>query len=840
MLRQFGRWGLFSLFVLVSISGAYGQEKVAVADSYHVEIRVLADGSLEVTERLYMSFQGTFRKSSWEIALRRTDRIEVLEVGEEGRPYERGHGEKDYTYVVEENKDYVRVRWYYPELTDDKRIFYIRYRAIGAVRRYEGGDQVWWKALPKKHGYEIRQSRVVVYLPEGAVVQRAEAYGLARYMVEEGGKVVRFEAERPLVADESFEVRVQFAHGIISPEVPAWQAEKERMKVAVADSYHVEIRVLADGSLEVTERLYMSFQGTFRRGSWEISLRRTDGVEVLEVGEEGRPYERGHGEKDYTYVVEENKDYVRVRWYYPKVTDDKRTFYIRYRAIGAVRRYEGGDQVWWKALPEKHGYEIRQSRVVVYLPEGAVVERAEAYGPARYMVEGGGKVVRFEAERPLWADESFEVRVQFPHGIISPEVPAWQAKGERIEEEEERRQAMFLVAIGILFVAMTSVGAYGVWVWVRKYREPYVFDKPDILKEPPYLDPPGMVGALMDQEVEMRHILATLVDLAWRGIVTIEEVGAGEKDYVIRFIGGASVAKENREIEERLEPKASVKVKAYELKLLNALFRGKPVRRLSELKYKFYTSIPAIKASLWNALVEAGWAVHPPVVVRGLFSALFVIGIWGIILWGIITGLAFGIYIILLGVVALGLLIVWGRMLEWSYRTRAGAERAARWQAFAKWLKALHEINPAEAKAQLEAYLPYAIAFGIEKEFLARWLAIAPDTPPPSWYRSISSYGSMRSTSSASDRSSWGSMENTGIEGRGGGSSSLDSLADSLTGSLNSFASSLSGMLNATARILSSSPPFSSGGGRNGSSGGWSGGGSRGGGGGGGSSSSFD
>jgi uncharacterized membrane protein len=400
---------------------------------------------------------------------------------------------------------------------------------------------------------------------------------------------------------------------------------------------------------------------------------------------------------------------------------------------------------------------------------------------------------------------------------------------------------MFLVAIGILFAAMTSVVAYGVWVWVRKYREPYVFDKPDILKEPPYLDPPGMVGALVEQEVEMRHILATLVDLARRGIIIIEEVGAGEKDYVIRFGGGASVAKENREIEERLEPKASVKIKAYELKLLNALFRGKPVRRLSELKYKFYTSIPAIKASLWNALVEAGWAVsHYGVEVeKVLFTGLILLIFIGI--GGIMIGIAEGSIILVgLGALGLGLLIVLGRMLEWSYWTRAGAERAARWQAFARWLKELHEINPAEAKAQLEAYLPYAIAFGIEKAFIARWLAIAPDTPPPSWYRSTSSYGSMRSTSSASDRSSWDSMGNTGIEGRGAGSYSLDSLADSLTGSLNSFASSLSGMLNATASTLRSSPPSSLGGGRSGSSGGWSGGGSRGGGGGGGGSSSFD
>jgi|GEM_PF-4543584 len=400
-----------------------------------------------------------------------------------------------------------------------------------------------------------------------------------------------------------------------------------------------------------------------------------DGIEVLEVGEEGRPYERGHGEEDYTYVVEEDKDYVRVRWYYPELRDDKRMFYIRYRAIGAVRRYEGGDQVWWKALPEEHRYEIRQSRVVVYLPEGAVVERAGAYGPARYMVEEGGKVARFEAERPLGADESFEVRVQFPHGIISPEVPAWQVK-------EERMQVIGPVGIGIILLVMISMAAYGVWMWVRKYREPYVFDRPDILKEPPYLDPPGMAGALVDQKVEMRHILATLVDLARRGIIAIEEVGAGEKDFVIRFTGGASVAKENREIEEHLGDKASTEVNSYERELLNALFEGKPVRRLSELKDKFYTSIPKIKASLLNALVKAGWARRPLEGDSPLFIGPFVIGVT-------LMGMGFVSYI-LLGVGALGLglfILALIRGFKWSYWTQAGAERAARWQAFARWLK---------------------------------------------------------------------------------------------------------------------------------------------------------
>jgi len=204
-------------------------------------------------------------------------------------------------------------------------------------------------------------------------------------------------------------------------------------------------------------------------------------------------------------------------------------------------------------------------------------------------------------------------------------------------------------------------------------------------------------------------------------------------------------------------------------------------------------------------------------------------------------GMGFVSYI-LLGVGALGLglfILALIRGFKWSYWTQAGAERAARWQAFARWLKALHEINPTESKAQLEAYLPYAIAFGIEKEFLARWLAIAPDTPPPSWYRSTSSYDSTEITSSTRDDFSWSSMENKRVEDRGRGSYSLDSLADSLTKSLNSFASSVSDMLNAMASTLSSAPPSRSGSSDSGSSGDWSGGDS-GGGGGGGGSSSFD
>src|SRR5690606_38381890 len=67
-------------------------------------------------------------------------------------------------------------------------------------------------------------------------------------------------------------------------------------------------------------------------------------------------------------------------------------------------------------------------------------------------------------------------------------------------------------------------------------------------------------------------------------------------------------------------------------------------------------------------------------------------------------------------------------------RTRAGAEETEKWRAFKRYLDDLEKYDSLEtAKANFERFLPYTIAFGIEKTWVQRFNS-AGHAPTPTWY----------------------------------------------------------------------------------------------------------
>ncbi|HXF70458.1 MAG TPA: DUF2207 domain-containing protein [Thermoflexus sp.] len=577
---------------------------------------------------------------------------------------------------------------------------------------------------------------------------------------------------------------------------------------AIAERLDVEIRVLADGTLEITEHQMIRFIGTFRRGFREIPLRRTEGITILDLRDDEGVYRQEPSGQPFTYEIEEGDEAVTVRWFFPPTTNAVRTFHLRYLVRGAVRRYAEGDQLWWNPLPTEHAYEIRRSTITVFLPPGATAQRIAAYGPADGEILEDGQVVRFQARRPLQPDESFEIRVQFPHGIIPPEPPGWQEREDRIPLYN-----LGLLTLGLLL--LVGGPALALIVWAVRGRDPYAGVIPDVLAEPPAADPPAMVGVLLDEQADLRDILATVVDLARRGVLAIEEVREGfTRDFILRRTG--------QEADLRL----------FEVVLLRALFDGASVRRLKELRYRFFQRLPEIEAALYQEVARAGWFVGRPDRVRGgyrllafLFGGLAALagigaaswsedGLWG--MWAVAVGL---------GGTALAWFLIAPHMPR---KTREGAERAARWRAFAQGLRRLQPLAAEEARARLERYLPYAIAFGMERRFLRQWQEMAPDLPPPPWYRPwVRPYPTAAPGRTPGHAASVPSGEGPAVP-------SLDDMATSLTGSLNAFSESLTAMLNTAADSFISRPPSERGGG-----GRWSGGGSFGGGGGGGGRSGF-
>ena len=126
-----------------------------------------------------------------------------------------------------------------------------------------------------------------------------------------------------------------------------------------------------------------------------------------------------------------------------------------------------------------------------------------------------------------------------------------------------------------------------------------------------------------------------------------------------------------------------------------------------------------------------------------------------------------------------------------------------------------------------DKYLPYAIAFDMEKTWIRRFSNVS-TTPVPTWYFPTyygGHYGrGYRPGTPIGDNLPSAGDVLPGDIARAGGGMSLDTMAGDMSGGLESMASGLSNMLESASSTLTSQPQSSSSGGS------WSGGGSLGGG----------
>jgi len=229
-----------------------------------------------------------------------------------------------------------------------------------------------------------------------------------------------------------------------------------------------------------------------------------------------------------------------------------------------------------------------------------------------------------------------------------------------------------------------------------------------------------------------------------------------------------------------------------------------------------------------------------------------------ILLCVVLTEVQIGlIFLPFLVLAILGLILRW-QSKHMPRRTEAGAEAAAKWMAFRRYLTDIQKYEKLEeSTAIFDKYLPYAIAFGIEKSWVEKFARSR--TPAPGWLGPggtvvvinngplgggqqrwpQSGGGGLFDWIEPTQGGSGGNSRNRGDSGGGGG---LQDWSDWGAGGLQGSSDSLVDMLNSAARAFGgfgggsgrrSSGSFGSFGG-GGSRGGFSGGGSRGGGGGGG------
>ncbi len=607
------------------------------------------------------------------------------------------------------------------------------------------------------------------------------------------------------------------------------------------DRWDVDITIRPDGTFRVVEQQTIEFtSGTFRFGTRGIETSRLDRISAVEVSEGDRVFRESAGQEPWTFTTYMDGSEFQIQWFFPPTSDSRHTYTVAYTVSGGLRYYADGDQLWWKAVVSNRSFPVYASRVTVHVPEPAEIQNWDAYGTPARAQKLDARTVVFEAMEEIPAGQEFEVRVQFTPGVVAGEPPAWQAQADAeaaaLERQARWRPVMDLamLALGLLFLLGGPAVLY--LLWYTRGRDVPVKLPADYLIEPPSDIPAGMAGTLLDERADMEDIIATIVDLARRGVIAIEEVeepgflGIGaHKDFVYRL----------QRPPEGLLP--------YEQTLIREFFGGRAERRLSDLKNKFYTAIPKIQSQLYQEVVRAGYFKANPESVRGLYTGLGIAGlitaaVSGVFLAGALAGYTNWAICpsIGLGATFLGLIMLARAMPR---KTAEGSEAAARWRAFRRYLEHIEKYtNLEEAKEVFERYLPYAIAFGVEKEYVRKFAAV--NAPAPTWYvpyppqpvgRPYAHPGRPgqgdRAPGRASERPSPGQSEE--------GVPSLEGMTRGTFRGLEAMTGGLFTMLNSAATVLSSQPAPSSGRRSGFGGGGWSGGGSSGGGGSGGGSAGF-
>jgi len=230
---------------------------------------------------------------------------------------------------------------------------------------------------------------------------------------------------------------------------------------------------------------------------------------------------------------------------------------------------------------------------------------------------------------------------------------------------------------------------------------------------------PAQAGVLYDERADIIDLTSTIIDLAVRGYLRIEEIKTTkllfftDRDY--RLV--------------RLDKEAGEKLNDFEIKTLNGLFVGDGKEVLvSELKDRFYRNLDSIKRSLYSSLVRKKYFLSSPERMRYIYKVAGICVIFGgVFLFPSLMG---KLMMALSGLI----IIVLSRFMP--RKTRNGAETYYHLRGFREFInraeKERIKLLAKEDPTLFERMLPFALVFGLEEKWAEAFSDIF--TEPPNWY----------------------------------------------------------------------------------------------------------
>jgi uncharacterized membrane protein YgcG len=512
-------------------------------------------------------------------------------------------------------------------------------------------------------------------------------------------------------------------------------------------SYDVAVTVGSDGTMAVVETIDYDFGADARHGiQRDVPVRyhfdrshdrvlTLDGV-VAQVD----------GTRAEVQESDQPGGLHRIRIGDPSTTVTGRHFYVlRYQVAGALNHFADHDELYWNAVGQQWAVPIDQAAVRLTMP--AAIQRMTCFaGPAGSSLPCAGTgrdgpTAHFTAAG-LGPGEGLTVVAGIPVGAVSP-VPRPILEDRPSLARSFRATAGTLAGSAAVLALVLAALARALWRAGRDRRwvgspvdaamgndsgaeQPVgLFEDRSVPVElePPDGARPGQVGTLIDEAANPLDVTATIVDLAVRGHLRIEEVPEhgwfAKRDWTLVKLDGG---------------KGGGELRPYESALLGELLEGRDEVRLSQLRNTFATRLHRVEGALYDDVVGQGWFARRPDEVRLRWRVIGVAVLLAGVFLTVVAGNA-GLGLVPAPLALGGLLLVVAA--HWMPRRTAKGTAALRHVlGFRRFIEGSEKERArfAERANLFSEYLPYAIVFGCTEKWARAFAGLADGAAATPWY----------------------------------------------------------------------------------------------------------
>ncbi len=487
----------------------------------------------------------------------------------------------------------------------------------------------------------------------------------------------------------------------------------------VIRSFYAEIRAQKDTSLSVLETIQMDFETSQRHGIFRVIpvvYDRNGGkytlyLDVLSVTDEkgaAYAYSQSRQGRDLTLKIGDAETTV----------SGLHTYKLRYNVRRAVNFFGESPEFYWNATGDQWPFAMQSAAARFYPPPGVdvkSVKTASFFGPPGSTTPAN---VKIEADSVL-----FTTRNLAPGSGLT--LVAGLPAGSLNKPSAIQNFLWFFADWWPLFTFPVLAASVIGLIWNSSGRDVEGGMAAQVEWAPPKDLSPAEVGTLIDERCDMTDIVSTLIDLAARGYLRIEEIETQKilffqsKDYAFHRTRGHNA-------DDHLAP--------HETTFLRGVFgteaAGDNTVLMSSLKNNFYVNLAPMRDSIYDSLTKKRLFTANPDTTRGKYHGIGIVVLGLGVAAGIFLGLATGIGLALAGI------IVFLSAKAMPAKTATGSRKLRECVGFQRFVtlaeKGRIEKLITDDPTIFGRLLPYAMVLGVGDAWADKFAGLL--TEPPDWY----------------------------------------------------------------------------------------------------------